>query len=734
MVRMLCEEFGADVGAPSGGAAQTPLHLCARNGEEELLRYLVEARGAVIRANALGETPLDIAERATTATGQRCAAFLREHLALAAPSTSPSYSFNSSPAPSLGVCGENLFLPGSTSVSTSNVLRQTRVHHQLNLWSPFTIEASSPPLVGPHSLTSITGDGSAHDTSHSHVSHPPLSSSSYLYLEGGTLTSIKRPYFHRDLTGLERLPDDDLQGFREAYRSGFTFTQCRHHYEIRGLLPYNFENVIYYTPVILFVDHTAMPLPSSSSSQQLKRYRALIDLQNLSAYAISRKALYIDPLSGAIIPSAQDLLVCRNLTDFVRVALIQNFERVPPMVVASSPYAFPFSSAVGLIGSAADRFRYHCSQSSPVYFRDVLEKRTPEWHLAYRILQDFSRFGDSLFKYDIGQHVATGYIPILREIKKSGEASSSLARVRDHFYNASSYLEMAPASSSAGMNPCGNSSSGSTTTWNAASSDVIEAELMLMIPVKLVFLDPHKERPLSLHGSTAERPPSCLSPGANPTQPRVYLLDVAEGPRSAHPDPFSAPAEFSSSSTSALNYACFKTFIQDKRTGLVRPEIIASACASFPDGAFSLYEMLVFLQGLFTKALEEFLGKASLNSPPASPTASRKSWWDELFEVGDPSSPPRARDGGEGGPENCLLCRKNAATVVLLPCWHRPLCGACAAAYKLHCRGGVRAPKYAENTPTTTPQGPLVEAPLQLDYFSCPVCRKRALGTEEIAA
>ncbi|CCW62892.1 unnamed protein product [Phytomonas sp. EM1] len=729
-VRMLCEEFMADVGAPSGGCGNTPVHLCVQNGEEGMLRYLISVLHAPIRRNALGETPLDLAERGRTESSRRCAALLREEL------------HRREGHPSKGGGGSGGGEASPRHGGNVEGFRQTRVPPPSGVWLPFQMETTvgsstsvapsafpSPPLSNAFTPTTSGSTAPLAKT----PSFPPPSSSPVGLKSGGT-PPPRTSYLHRDLTHLKVLPNPDLRAFRAAYGDGFSFTQCRHHYEIRGLLPYRFEKVVYHTPVILFVDLAA------TGTAPWRRYRALIDLQHLGGYAISRKALYVDPLSGVILPSAREAVVeggGRDLLDFVRTALIENFERVPPMVGGSSPYGFPVSPVIGEVGTPGDRFRFHHSRSTPAYLRDMLQRRTPRWLLIYRVLQDFSRFGDGLFRYDAAHDVAVGEIPILRTTKTTGGGGSGgggSSRARDHLYNAYPFLGIA-----------------------AAASEPVEmegVEFLVRVPVRLLFGDVDE----------AGRPASSSGEGGYRALPRVFLLSAAEEASFAGFPPFSCPPTLT-----AWGYACFKGLIQDRRTGLVRPEVIASAPsvsrlpvegrskttegeAAGGGFTYSLYELLVFLQNRLSDALEGVLNDSrdlpraspffpspldSSGSPKGLPSAG-KSLLDDLFEC--PEAPPRggsANTGlvaGEEPSTSCLLCGVRAQRVGLLPCRHRPLCGECAAKYKSHCRGGVGASRYAGGSTATTPQGREGEAPLQLDYFSCPVCRERALGTEEVAA
>lgn len=71
------------------------------------------------------------------------------------------------------------------------------------------------------------------------------------------------------------------------------------------------------------------------------RFRAFLDRKNLSKYCLNARAsTYLDPFSGAFLPSASDHMFA-SLALYVKYGVIRCFEAVPPMVVSASSAALP---------------------------------------------------------------------------------------------------------------------------------------------------------------------------------------------------------------------------------------------------------------------------------------------------------------------------------------------------------------------------------------------------------
>lgn len=71
------------------------------------------------------------------------------------------------------------------------------------------------------------------------------------------------------------------------------------------------------------------------------RFRTFLDKNNLSKYCLNARAsIYLDPFSGAFLPSASDHMFA-SLALYVKYGVIRCFEAIPPMVVSESSASLP---------------------------------------------------------------------------------------------------------------------------------------------------------------------------------------------------------------------------------------------------------------------------------------------------------------------------------------------------------------------------------------------------------
>lgn len=766
-MRMLCEEFHADADAPNGGEGNTAVHFAVELGDLYALRYLIDGGRSKLLPNRYGESPLEFGRRKRP--GSDCVLLLQRK----------SDSMKQHEAQTERLLKEDQELYSLRE--RLDLLRLKDSSDDEAQPSPRTAETggggapSALPPTHPNGGVGGVGGGSASSSSNHLSSAAPVAlpsdsnspSISTIAFGGGggggggsPLVSAQPPVvlrLERDISHERVFDNGELEEFRATFGNGFTYLKCRSHYEVRGLLPYKFKENEYFTPVILCMYSPQRQTPqlqrptasspgaaastaaAASSSSPVEasrstvagpdgdpnwkvsysRYRALLDFAHMNDFAVSRKAEYIEPLSGAIMPSSGDAATCRSLVEFVRTCVIANFERVAPMVTKASAYAFDGMPSLAVLEGPADVFRHHHSSGAPSYMRCVLKKRDSQRVWAYRVLQDLSRFGDGLFQFDLGTRTASGVIPIVLQRSSDREVL---------------VLTTSPNSRLAGSSPAGGgrptreeggASSPTTTATTTTAADVHTTSSTRPIDAEVIF---------------SVRTVVCLPKAAEgfpPPPPMVYLPDCCD-PATRPPshrggDGGRAIGRFVRRYAVA-NYHCFGSLLSDTATGLVKEEVLqpcrgawllsqqaAWAKASEKDrrrkeggggggggaavgavGAPSsangeLCDVLLLLQAKLTAALEAF-ADGYHRSTAGSAGAHRP--LDAFF--GDGNSEPTAC---EGSGRRCVICFNESKSAVLQPCRHAVCCANCAQRLANHVRGGG---------------------------FHCPVCRRKVDAVQEV--
>lgn len=844
-VRMLCEEYKADVLAANGGSHNTALHLAASLGATEVMRYLVEVlRTPVDRQNVFGEQPLQLAQRNGHAD---CVAILTN--ASAQHEHNPSNACQSgSPTPpqqaAQGGSGrfQSLAIADSDEDSDADANgggrrgggargQHTAAPARAQLLSPPMSDAGTGSLLSPlaqllqqqSSAFSAAAGGSATDaqaqqqqqqrssvgaserscgaaagglprtasassgvgfstgitpaTSLMFVQPPPASATTTAAAaQSAALPPPVRPRKEYDISSSRILSNPDLQGFRSAYGAGFRYIQCSDHYEIRGILPYTYRGTVYYTPVIISVyapapstsasmggvdgpgespassptgsaaqanaygpSHT--PAPPSGRTEVYCRYRVCLNMQSLNDFAVSRKAEYLDPVSGAVIPAPGDDKY-QTLTAYVRNVVVRNFEAVPPLIVPTSSYAFPLRPNVSQLGSSgnADVYRHHHSHNAPAFMKNALGKRTAAHIRTVAILRDLSRFGDGLARYFPDKHRIVAYVPIFSEHKA---AVLAVPQERPYTTTVGQAVATPPASGAAvGAGSSRASVTGDITMPMAGGKAgviqqvAVEAVAELQVRVLLHF------QPTRV--GTAQQPATAAGggdagdgSGVYAYPPRLYLVDAAAA---------------SSSAKATLTAQCFAGLIKERETGEVRPELVRLSQESWSAGG-SVYDILVELQRALRGVLEAYAmshtGRGTSSASPKPPPlpasgyaiggaaaagalgggggggsrgAPGASALDTFFATPTTQSQPTApRLAGSGsgagagesgaGPRSssgyCLYCAQplHASRALLQPCGHDGMCGLCVQRLQSHCREEV---------------------------FGCPVCRSPVRTVMEV--
>lgn len=108
------------------------------------------------------------------------------------------------------------------------------------------------------------------------------------------------------------------------------------------------------------------------------RFRAFLDRTNLNKFFFNARAsVYLDPLSGALLPSPSDhMFACLSL--YVKYVVIRCFEAIPPMVVQESsaalPEFIPFSPNFewDMRGDPSNQPKKNSNSSLPYIFFPVL--------------------------------------------------------------------------------------------------------------------------------------------------------------------------------------------------------------------------------------------------------------------------------------------------------------------------------------------------------------------------
>lgn len=122
---------------------------------------------------------------------------------------------------------------------------------------------------------------------------------------------------------------------------------------IGGLLPYVFRGSTFSTPVITYISKKAVPelfgkRSFRSSDEEIGRrnpateshlmnsrealYRCVIDLSQANGLILSRKASYLDPLSGVVRAPLVDVNASRNVAEYLITIVTELFQTAPPLV------------------------------------------------------------------------------------------------------------------------------------------------------------------------------------------------------------------------------------------------------------------------------------------------------------------------------------------------------------------------------------------------------------------
>lgn len=816
-VRMLCEEYKADVMAPNGGSYNNALHIAAQIGATDIVRYLVDVLHAPVdRTNVFGERPAQMAERGGHA---ECVALLQRTPSLTAARvsvTSANAAANASGNPSRfhsvtvsdSDSDDNADGGSSTGTGprwqTSNAMGNgggggggmqsgpvamvpLPLYANPNI-SPANAAEGPPATQLPAQrgsfLSSGGGGGDPRLPSQPSPQSTPIGQYSALRAESNTsigtgelpdstatppLPRPVRPRKEYDITKSRILANPDLQGMRSAFGDGFKYVQCSDHYEIRGILPYTYRGAVYYTPVIISVYAPASSADCASSPATVAgqadgagssasdpssplgtagsqrsglgaesgaggpvevycRYRVCLNMQQLNDFAVSRKAEYLDPISGAIIPSPGDDKYV-SLTAYIRNVVVRNFEAVPPLIVPTSSYAFPLQPNVSQLGAAhsADPYRHHHSLNAPAFMKNALPSRTAAHIRCATILRALSKFGDGLGRYFPQTHRIVVYVPVFSEHK-----AAVLAMPQERTYTTTVDQSSAPVSpATAG----GNNGGGSK---KAVSQQVaVEAVAELQVRVLMQF------NPTGAAGAAAtDASVDGREGGVYAYPPRVYLIDAA-----AHPPAFLTGS--SQPTPGSLTGACFAAILRDADTGEVEPERLKLSQEAW-SASGSVYDVLVGLQRLLRDTVEAYAISYTGRRPDSSPVqqanatadaygrgftsgvsaggnASRSpaaaSALDTFFTSPTSASHPAVSGMGSGGggevqngggqpspPGNgggrCLYCFQPLQSRALLqPCGHDGMCGLCVQRLQSHCREEI---------------------------IACPVCRGKVRSVMEV--
>ncbi|KPI82983.1 hypothetical protein ABL78_7996 [Leptomonas seymouri] len=600
-------------------------------------------------------------------------------------------------------------------------------------------------------------------------------------VEGPTAAALSQPVRPRrelDISTSRILANPDLQGFRSAYGDGFKFIQCSDHYEVRGTLPYTYRKAVYYTPVIISIyapakadnaagaetkrgvadsgegpgsasdpnsPHSAagsqrggLPVSSPGGHTNVHcRYRVCLNMQSLNGFAISRKAEYVDPISGAIIPAPGDDKY-QTLCAYIRNVVVRSFESVPPLIVPTSSYAFPLQPNISSLGAAdnADAYRHHHSHNAPPFMRCALPARTAVHIRSAAILRDLSKFGDGLGRYSPANHRIVVYVPVFSEQK-----AAVLAMPQERPYTTTVDPSFMPASLGGGANASklasyppasvARDTDGGDLKKGVTQQVAVEAVAELQVRVWMQF-NPIAAAGAALTGTSVDGPEG----GVYAYPPRVYLVDAA-----AHP-----PAALTGSATpkpNTLTGPCFASILRDPDTGEVNPEKIKLSQESWGANG-SVYDILLELQRALRDAVESFAisytGRQPASKPvqqangtggsyeqsraAASPVhleaAAAASPLETFFtsSTGQPQHFASGPSGSGVGPAaesaqpnqsssgRCLYCFQLLHTRSLLqPCGHDGMCGLCVQRLQSHCREEV---------------------------FACPVCRSSVSSVMEV--
>ncbi|KAH8608191.1 Ankyrin repeats (many copies) Zinc finger C3HC4 type (RING finger) [Trypanosoma vivax] len=372
-VRMLVNEFGADLSISCGALGDTCLHAAVQRSDVELLSFLMIS-GAPLKANAIGKFPQDMLEGAALQSpeGKQCLGILSTH-----------YRFSGQPAASSGT--ENKTLSKSCAKSGAGEMRDLISKLSISQGDSCVVEGEWPK-AGP-----VSTKWPQHVVQEEVVG-VPSSSRGQPSVDCGVANAgaaILRGM--RKFSENDRLPYD-MEVFRRRYGNGFEYSETTRHYQIRGLLPYSFKGVVYYTPIIFVLAKPRAGGVEESQRSAVLQYRALIDRNGMAQFSISRRARYIDPNTAAIIPSISDTMY-RTFIEFVEKVVISNFENVPPL-------------------TANAEHSINAQVEGPLFAPSLTTHGR-----RIRILRDLSLFCDSTFSYDSVTHAITGFIPILVDVQ-----------------------------------------------------------------------------------------------------------------------------------------------------------------------------------------------------------------------------------------------------------------------------------------------------------------------------
>ncbi|EKF26250.1 hypothetical protein MOQ_010066, partial [Trypanosoma cruzi marinkellei] len=677
-VHMLVGEFHADLGIPCGGIDNTCVHAAASNCDVEMLSYLLACR-APLKPNAFMEYPSDIAKLATATSSvkEKCIAMLRAH--------------EGEPNP------RGLKQEGNEGGKPQ----------PMQWGSSFDSVVSATPVRDVTSDVKVTGDadGKEVDAQRRRLHELPMQRTGTATQTTDSLTPTThgvngnseeknrsnanriQPRHERSIKEEVTLPLD-LHAFRRMYGNGFDFIESTHAYRIRGLLPYTFKGHVYYTPVILilrkFIDveqeggessQQAYHGKNSSGSNSLSRrshivsrYSALIDRKRLGDLFINRRATYIDPGTAAIIPSEADAYY-KNLLTFLRHAVLDNFERIPPLT--------PSVDENRGVQDNLPLFRLYPRE------REVL----------LRILRDLSRFCDGVFTYDSATLRVEGFLPLFMDLpsppKEGGGGGSGF-----------SASDRVPAKTASCPKPHHSNSPGMS--FRGGEEVAVATDLIMKLPLRVQFAA----------SGTFEDPP------------RVYLLSATtSNPETRTNYDFlskiivdSSVGEVRRGTLSSLekwnqhgSLLSVLSELQQKVTLLLMEYCQTSGFSFAKGGGEVAMTQTTDSSNTRTPFNPTLCGTGSVGSTSVECDT-------DWLLVGHPTArnapgfscntPPSSKNKFEDMStiNVCVICLEAGRNVVLLPCRHLVLCLSCSLRYKDHLA----------------------------DEMLCPICRIPIVGTLEI--
>ncbi|ESL10624.1 hypothetical protein TRSC58_01640 [Trypanosoma rangeli SC58] len=679
-VQMLVGEFHADLGVPCGGMGNTCVHTAASNCSVDILSYLLSC-SPPLKPNAFMEYPRDMAEMADAdkESKEKCVAMLR------------AYEEASGQLRPTQETGSSAVLPPLPQ-QRRHVPRQSS---PLPLSRPLTTPASTAKAALRDIIREVRldndeneGDGARWQTSHGwlgqrrHSQAPsPLLSAVHglrdgLARRGGMDANCGRPRNERSLKAQANFPLD-LQAFRRVYGNGFDFIEGTHRYVIRGLLPYTFKEHVYYTPVILILCKPTNAVGDGSvGSQQdfhsdshsgklppVACYRALIDRKRLGGLFISRRATYIDPCTAAIIPSAADAYY-RNLLDFLRYAVLDNFERIPPLTSSS------IESRV-------------VQDDLPLF---LLYPRQREATL--RILRELSLFGDGALTYDSATFRVEGFLPLFVPLSSSSSGGGG-----GDAHTAGKAL------SNAASGPPLESHS-TRTNHNKIESAVLAGDLIMKLKLRVQFdANSNFENPPRVYFTNAVT--NALEPWSSYEFLSRIMLDSTSGEVCCgklsslagwkqHGSLLAVLTELQQKATSLLMEYCTTPTLCESGKG-------DSLCSATPSTSMQYETPSVERTGL-----EEDMGFILVGRPmTATAEALAAAAADNNNKDNNSDMWTFVSQGDDTGTASrCVFCAEAERNVVLLPCRHLVLCRACSLRYKDRLADAMLCPIC--RTPTET--------------------------------